>query len=674
MSEERRKQIAPAVVLASHGNKDAFRDVYIYYHKNVFFICKIFTGDSTLASELTVEIFKKVFETIGDLEDHRIFENWLYSYAVNVCKKKCFSVEFSSAETDKIVLLATENAKQHNTAEFNRNMTDILRSVFTAMPIQSKAMMFYEYFAGIDTEKIAVLEKISEERAAVLQTEADQYLDSSAEKLSTKGVEISPFLENLENTLFYLASKTVVFESVHKQISELVGVNVNPLDVPKKAATHKKETEQKKLPEPETKTPEKKSVISKEDIIYFAVVLVVAVCIFSAVKVFYETKKADNNTTQASVQQSVPVLVWNGAAAPSFASGNGTEEDPYIITSGGQLAYLANLVNEGNSYYAACHYKLGADIKLNVSDDWKNWGENSPENEWTPIGYKKDSDTYSYFTGTFDGADHTIYGMYVSQTDEYAGLFGVVRNAHIKNLSISESYVSGGSYSGGIAGYFSGDATDVPGFEYCSFYGTVVSSGNNAGGIAGYFSADGDKNTLVITDCCSFGNITAKVGFAGGICGVNEAVSGNAKIVNCFNAGKITAPKNAGGISGNNRCADGLSTVEKCYNSGKISAEENEGGLVGLLSCVDGEGRASVIGSFSLEDSANAVAVKAEENERLINMNNAVLTAEQMKTEESFEGFNFEDIWQFRDGNSYGYPVLRSTIVGICEENESETV
>ena len=674
MSEERRKQIAPAVVLASHGNKDAYRDVYIYYHKNIFFICKLFTGDTTVASDLTVDIFKKVFETIGNLEDHRIFENWLYSYAVNYCKKMSCAVELSPEETEKNILLAAENAKQHNTAEFNRNMADILKSVFTAMPVQSKAMMCYEYFAGIDTEKIAILEKIREDSAAVLRTEAEQYLDNAAEELSARGIEITPFLEDLENTLFYLASKTVVFESVHRQISDAIGVNVNPLDVPKKTVQQKKESAPVVSVEPEKRTSEKKIVFTKKDILYFAIVLIVAVCIFSGVKVFYETKKAENTTNSASVQQQqTPVLVWNGAAAASFASGNGTKEDPYIISSGGQLAYLANLVNDGNSFYAACHYRLGADIRLNISDNWQSWGEAPPENEWTPIGYKKDSDTYSYFTGTFDGAGHTIYGMYVNQEDEYAGLFGVVRNAHIRNLNVAESYVKGGSYAGGIAGYFSGDAADMAGFEYCSFIGTVVSTGNNAGGITGYFSADGEANTLVITDCCSFGSVTAEVGFAGGICGVNEAVSGNVKIVNCFNAGNVTSPKNAGGITGNNRCKNGLSTVEKCYNAGQISADKNEGSITGLLSCVDGNGRASAIASFCLEGTADAVAVKAQEDERLINMNNVVLTDSQMKTQGSFDGFNFDDIWTFSDSADYGYPVLRSINIGVLPESESET-
>lgn len=668
MSEEKRKQIAPAVVLASHGNKNAYRDVYIYYHKNIFFICKMFAGDMTQAMELTADIFIKMFEKLDKLEDHTVFEQWFYSYAINVCRKKCTEAVADGQKLESLAFSATESAKRHDSDAFNHNMLDILKNIFTAMPATAKVMMFYRYLAGIDTDKISFLEKITEAEAEEKLTDAEKWLDSQADRLSAIGVDISMFLEDLENTFYYIAAKSVVFDTVHKTVSEAVGVNVDPLDVPQKSGPQLKEQ-----PKEDVKEEPKKVLFTKSDIILFFVVLAIALGIFSAVNVYYQSKKEENNTTSASVQQQRPVLVWNGAAAPSFESGSGTKEDPYIIATGGQLAYLANLVNDGNSYYAACHYKLGADILLNESDGWQSWGESAPENEWTPIGYKEGEDTFSYFSGSFDGAGHTIYGMYVSQTDEYAGLFGVVRNGHISNLCISESYVSGGSYAGGIAGYFSADATDLAGFEYCSFSGSVKSAGNNAGGITGYFSADGDANTIVITDCCFFGSVTAEIGYAGGICGANEAISGNSKVVNCFNAGKVSAPKNAGGITGNNRCSNGISTVEKCYNAGKISADTNAGALTGILSCVDGAGRASVIGSFMLEGSAPVAAAKAQENERLISMNNSVLSDEQMKNEDSFKDFNFAEIWSFRNGTGYDYPVLKGTVIDSVVEYESET-
>ena len=40
---------------------------------------------------------------------------------------------------------------------------------------------------------------------------------------------------------------------------------------------------------------------------------------------------------------------WNGIPATSFSGGSGTESDPYLISNGGELAYLAQKVNESNS-------------------------------------------------------------------------------------------------------------------------------------------------------------------------------------------------------------------------------------------------------------------------------------------------------------------------------------
>ncbi len=667
MSEERRKQIASSVVLASHGNRNACKDVYVYYHKNIFFISRMFTGDTALSMELTADIFIKMFEKIQDLDDHTIFEQWFYSYTINMCRKKNNLNVIAPAEFEKLTAEAVENAKNKNKDKFNRNIMDILRAVFCSMPCELKVMILYKYFAGLEDETVAMLEKSSREEVLEKTEEAELYLEEQAKILEQSGINIEPFLEELENTLFYIAAKSVVFDSVHKQVSDALGVNVNPYIAPEKPKTELKEPEKTQVKE------QKKSFFTKKDLIFFLIILAAAFLVFSAINSYLNREEETVQNTPTHNQQQSAVLVWNGASAENFQSGSGTKEDPYIIASGGQLAYLANLVNEGNSMYAASHYKLGADIILNNTIDWQNWAEQKPENEWTPIGYKKDSDTFSYFTGTFDGAGHTIYGMYVSQEDEYAGLFGIVRNGHIKNLCVSESYVKGGSYTGGIAGYFSGDATDMAGFEYCSFSGNVYSSGNNAGGITGYFSADGQDNTIVISDCCFFGSVNAAVGYAGGICGVNEAVSGNTKIVNCFNAGDVSAEKIAGGISGNNRCSDGNSVTEKCYNAGKITAKTNSGAISGILSCVDGKGKASVLGCYMKQGTSDVAVTKKEENERLLNINNVILTEEQMKKQESFADFNFSDIWEIRSESDYKYPMLKNTITGSFVHEEQYT-
>ena len=674
MSEEKRKQVAPLVVLAQHGNKGAYRDLYIHYYKSIYFICKTLTGDAQVAMKLTAEIFIKMFESVDKLEDHTVFEQWFYSLAINMCRKGIPSDENVCADKEaleKLAKEATECAKNKDRFGFEHGVMKIIIQMFAGLPAESKIVMFYRYVADVSEEKIAALEKSTEEDVIEQIKVLNILLEKQAEFIRQFGADVSMFLADMENTLSYISSKTFVPDAVHEDVSAQLGVNVNPFA---------SKQDEKKVPEKkqeEKKTPEvkKKPLFTKGDVLLFCVVAVAALLIFSAVKVYFNSKDEAKTTPVITTQQQAkPVLLWNGAAAASFESGAGTKEDPYIISSGGQLAYLANLVNDGNSYYAACHYKLGSDILLNETDNFDSWAENAPENEWTPIGYSKDDDTYSYFTGTFDGADHTIYGMYIAEETDYAGLFGIVRNGLVKNLCLSGAYVDAGSYTGGIAGYFSADTTENSGFENCSVSGVIKSSGNNAGGITGYFRADGNGNTPVITDCCVFGSVSAANGYAGGISGVGEAATGNSKIINSFNAASVSAAKNAGGITGNSRCADGNSTIEGCYNAGAVSADENAGGISGYISCVPGSGRVSVQQCFMLDTSCMADVVKANNDARLVTGAIGKLTADEMKNKENFTDFNFTDIWDIADEGAYRYPILRSVVTGEYYSFENETL
>ena len=66
--------------------------------------------------------------------------------------------------------------------------------------------------------------------------------------------------------------------------------------------------------------------------------------------------------------------IWDGSIAAGFAGGSGTEDDPYLISNGSELAYLAQQVNSGNSYENV-HFKLTNDIYLNDTTDWELWGK-----------------------------------------------------------------------------------------------------------------------------------------------------------------------------------------------------------------------------------------------------------------------------------------------------------
>ena len=84
-------------------------------------------------------------------------------------------------------------------------------------------------------------------------------------------------------------------------------------------------------------------------------------------------------------------IVWDGVTVSStFSGGNGTMENPYVISSGGDLALLKQLIdgNEGDSYNKA-YYVLGENINLG-------------SHEIEPICINHP------FSGNLDGKGHTI--------------------------------------------------------------------------------------------------------------------------------------------------------------------------------------------------------------------------------------------------------------------------
>ena len=48
--------------------------------------------------------------------------------------------------------------------------------------------------------------------------------------------------------------------------------------------------------------------------------------------------------------------VWDGTVATSFAGGTGTQYDPYLISDGAELAYLAKITNENPASTSGTYY------------------------------------------------------------------------------------------------------------------------------------------------------------------------------------------------------------------------------------------------------------------------------------------------------------------------------
>ncbi len=254
----------------------------------------------------------------------------------------------------------------------------------------------------------------------------------------------------------------------------------------------------------------------------------------------------------SGMMSSAQTSVWVGNKA-LWSSGSGTESDPYLIESAGNLAYLAYMVNKGFDT-EGMSFRLTTDIDLNGSED----------RPWEPIGMgdrwsNEDGcdrgvlDCGSSFRGHFDGGGHSITNIYVDERYTDAGLFGSVVGqsdyyAVIENVSVASGVVRGKN-CGGIVG--KGNFLRVS----CCWNGSTV-EGDMVGGIMGI------AENVEINNCYNKGVILGDDANAmvGGLVGVTQ---GDVQLANNYNVGDISETNHVGCLIGNQ--ADGVLVVENSH-------------------------------------------------------------------------------------------------------------
>ena len=167
-----------------------------------------------------------------------------------------------------------------------------------------------------------------------------------------------------------------------------------------------------------------------------------------------ESETASNQLIM-TMALSTDVIAWDGSVASSFAWGEGTEERPYLISTGAELAFLGQRVRNGENY-EGIYFQLANDIDLGGR-------------EWTPIGTSQNS-----FRGIFDGAGHTIANATINvsslpnRTYESYGIFAsigggntrsIIRNVELSSITIQIT-ASGNTGTIDEGGLFGGGSVD----------------------------------------------------------------------------------------------------------------------------------------------------------------------------------------------------------------------
>lgn len=271
-----------------------------------------------------------------------------------------------------------------------------------------------------------------------------------------------------------------------------------------------------------------------------------------------------------------------------FAGGSGTAEDPWQIATAEQLDRVRDDLK--------AHYVLTDDIDLFGYENWIPIGafqslSDAPEDAEVPH-------PDFAFTGTFDGAGHTISNLMVScEAPMGAGLFGCASGtesgaASIGHFTLKDVNVSGFYLVGGAVGLQ---------FMSCSVTDIHLVGENHLTGMQGIGGIVGTGFDL-ISDCSATADITVS-GDDGACAGLIAGGTTMSSIKNCeVTGGSITADGNAtwgfGALCG---APWGAPEITDCKVSGTVITVNGEnirlvGGLVGFGGSYDPTAPAQISG------------------------------------------------------------------------------
>lgn len=383
-----------------------------------------------------------------------------------------------------------------------------------------------------------------------------------------------------------------------------------------------------------------------------------------------ETSMTDNHLSHLygnymqAFNENNNISIWDGSVSDSYAGGSGTASDPYLIENGAQLAKIAI---DAQNAMANKHYKLISDIYLNDISD-SEWFNSLQLNQWTPIGSENDPDgdycvwNDYQFSGNFNGQGHTIYGIYINDNNKNCcGLFGCIINANIYDLKVSDSYISGNSNIGAIAGHQSWESQ----ITNCESNALILGN-NSVAGIVGHDLRG------IYKYCINRGNIDG-IDAVGGIIGmIPETCSISVSL--SYNTGEVSGRSNVGGIVGDIANTPYYDNVENCYNTGKVYGLQTRiGGIVGNLSpnriinncynigTVESDNPDAQIGGIFGEAGYFSEANNCYYLDTSISggaSSSRAKTDEEMRQKSTFENYDFESVWFIDSKSKYPYPQL----------------
>ena len=216
----------------------------------------------------------------------------------------------------------------------------------------------------------------------------------------------------------------------------------------------------------------------------------------------------------------------------AYQKGDGTKENPYIISRPEQLDNMRNVVVKEQMVY----FEMDNDVDME-GFVWEQL--NTPSNN------------YRHWI-TLDGKGHIIYNLTPEGSKNYPSFFGILCG-EIRNVGFVNAKVEGTASGAGVICGYMGHSTFKDAEE--NMYPVIVENCYVTGEInsKGYIGAIGGSlysSPITIRNCYSAVNMVGSSGsgnYAGGLVG---RIRTDVTIENCYAAGTVNAPVAGGVVAG----------------------------------------------------------------------------------------------------------------------------
>ena len=295
------------------------------------------------------------------------------------------------------------------------------------------------------------------------------------------------------------------------------------------------------------------------------------------------TRMVKQSSSTINIVRGQITKVKNDVNYTLFASGSGTESDPYILNTADHWNNMVAIVNKGEKQYQEAYYELGDELGAGIDFAGKSV---------TPM---------STFKGVLDGNGKTLKNAKIDDVNTSHQAFFYLLNGTVKNLKFDNITVNAGGTTGtdsSAAVIAAGNSSLSCTIENCHVTNSNVTSageGSNAAGIVARCNHSG-----VIISGCSVSNTTITAGkeHVGGVVGY----LGNGT-VDCVesSANTIAGGSYVGGVIGT--LADG--TLVNVISTGNVCTVSTGscGGVIGVCTT----DAAKIINVYSKENSVECL-------------------------------------------------------------------